>query len=222
MITVLIADDDPNICKLLTMYLEREGFEAKSVFRGDDALAACADIKPDIMILDVMMPGLDGYEVLRRLREADKALPVLMLTARGEVYDCVAGLDAGADDYIVKPFKPPELIARVRALLRRSVGEDGDAVAVGPLTVSRAAYSVAYSGNQINMPPRELELLYFLCKNKGVAFTREALLDRVWDYDFMGDSRTVDVHVKRLRERLGEAAGMIQTVWGVGYKLVEN
>ncbi|MCL2433051.1 MAG: response regulator transcription factor [Clostridia bacterium] len=222
MITVLIADDDVNICKLLSMYLEREGFAVKTAHRGDDALSMCAEHKPGLMILDVMMPGMDGYEVLRNLRQTDKNLPVLMLTARGEVYDCVAGLDAGADDYIVKPFKPPELVARVRALLRRTAGDGEDAVTVGGLTVSKASYSVSYNGSQINMPPRELELLYFLCKNKSVAFTREALLDRVWDYDFMGDSRTVDVHVKRLRERLGEAAGMIQTVWGVGYKLVEG
>jgi len=215
---ILVADDDANIGKLIGLVLGDQGMQVECVYRGDDAVARVRENPPDLLILDVMMPGLDGFEVLRELRQENTKLPILMLTALSSIEDCVQGLELGADDYLIKPFKTPELIARVKALLRR-VGGNEDAVSVGALRVSKTAYEVTFEGQPIAMPPRELELLYFLCKNPGHTFSREALLDKVWGYEFLGDSRTVDVHVKRLRERLGERAGaVLGTVWGIGYK----
>jgi len=217
MTKILVADDDVNICKLISLYLTKEGHEVYFVHRGDDALVACESTPPDLLILDIMMPGLDGFEVLSRIRRT-YTFPILMLTARGEVFDCVQGLELGADDYIVKPFKPLELTARIRALLRRTTPASDDTAALGELIISKTAYTVTWQGQVIPMPPRELELLYFLVKNRDIAFSRDTLLDRVWGYEYNGDSRTVDVHVKRLRERLGDAGAYLQTVWRVGYK----
>nr|MDD6335562.1 response regulator transcription factor [bacterium] len=217
---ILIADDDANIGKLISLYLTKEGFTVKTCLRGDDALDICLKDPPKLLILDVMMPGMDGWNVLRTLRQ-DQSFPVLMLTARGETFDKVMGLEMGADDYVVKPFEPRELVARVKALLRRVPQQEDNrrTLRAGKLSVSLAEYEVRVSGKAVPMPPRELELLYFLMNHPGQAFTREQLLEHVWGYDFFGDSRTVDVHVKRLRERLGaEIGGMIKTVWGVGYK----
>ncbi len=221
---ILVVDDDPNISRLVELYLVRENFEVKTAARGDDAVNEFRRLPPDLMLLDVMLPGMDGYQVLKTIRKSG-TIPVIMLTARDETFDKVLGLELGADDYITKPFDPKELVARVKAVLRRSQGEaeeakDTDLTFPG-LTVSVARYEVRYEGAPVEMPPRELEVLYFLAGHPNQVFTREQLLRQVWDYDFLGDSRTVDVHIKRVREKLpgSEKYGWeIHTVRGVGYK----
>ncbi len=221
--SVLLVDDDPNIVRLVQLYLEKEGFEVRTAARGDDALASFRKNPPDLILLDVMLPGLDGMGVLKAVRRTS-AIPVIMLTARDETFDKVLGLELGADDYITKPFETKELIARVRAVLRRSAPAESqdDTLAFPGLTVSLARYEVHYEGRRVDMPPKELELLYFLASHAGQVFTRDQLLEDVWGFDFIGDSsRTVDVHIKRVREKLPgrEQYGWdIVTVWGVGYK----
>ena len=220
---VLVVDDDPNISRLVELYLEKENFEVKTVARGDDAITEFHRLPPDLMLLDVMLPGMDGYQVLKTVRKSG-AIPVIMLTARDETFDKVLGLELGADDYITKPFDPKELTARVKAVLRRTQGgeEESDTDLTFPgLTVSISQYEVRYEGNRVEIPPRELEVLYFLARHPNQVFTREQLLKQGWDFDFFGDSRTVDVHIKRLREKLpgSEKYGWsIHTVRGVGYK----
>lgn len=222
--TILLVDDDPNILELIRLYLEKEGFHVVSAGRGDDALTIFRRDPPDLMILDVMLPGMDGWQVLKAVRRTS-SIPIIMLTARDETIDKVLGLELGADDYITKPPEMKELVARVRAVLRRSAAADeaaDDALSFPGLTLSLARYEVYYEGIRIEMPPKELELLYFLASHPNQVFTREQLLERVWGYDFAGDSdRTVDVHVKRVREKLPECAAhgwQIRTVWTVGYK----
>ncbi len=221
--TILLVDDDPSIATLVRLYLEKDGFAVETASRGDDALAAFRRNPPDLMLLDIMLPGMDGTDVLKSVRRTS-TIPVIMLTARDDTIDKILGLELGADDYITKPFDPKELVARVRAVLRRVGGpeEKDDTLAFPGLTVSLSQYEVRYEGQRVEMPPKELELLYFLASHAGQVFTREQLLEQVWGFDFAGDSsRTVDVHVKRVREKLPgrEAHGWdIVTVWGVGYK----
>ncbi len=222
---ILLVDDDGNISHLVRLYLEKEGFEVSGAARGDEALASFRKRQPDLVLLDVMLPGIDGLQVLKEIRKAGK-VPVIMLTAKDETFDKVLGLELGADDYITKPFENKELVARVKAVLRRSAGEcavEGteDIVSFPQLTVSLARYEVTYEGRGVEMPPKELEVLYYLASHPNMVFTREQLLERVWGFDFFGDSRTVDVHIKRLREKLPgcERYGWeIHTVWRVGYK----
>ncbi len=220
--TILVVDDDPNIAQLVKLYLEKEGFEVAIETRGDDAVAAFQKNPPSLMLLDIMLPGMDGYQVCRAIRQIS-AIPIIMLSAKDETFDKVLGLELGADDYITKPFEGKELVARVKAVLRRaSPGEsEKDTLSFPGLTISLEKYEVHYQGKLLEMPPKELEVLYFLAAHQNRVFTREQLLEQVWGFDFFGDSRTVDVHIKRLREKLtdSEALGWtIRTVWGVGYK----
>ena len=220
---ILLVDDDPNISRLVQLYLEKEGFEVKCADRGDDALAQFRRMPPDLMLLDVMLPGMDGWQVLKAVRKTS-SIPIIMLTAKDETFDKVLGLELGADDYITKPFDSKELVARVKAVLRRTQGTEEDKtdlLSFPGLTVSLSQYEVHYQGQKVEMPPKELEVLYFLASHQNQVFTREQLLEQVWGFDFFGDSRTVDVHIKRLREKLQDSekyGWCIKTVWGVGYK----
>ena len=217
--TILVIDDDKNILAILQMYLRKEGYDVVTGERGDTALKIFEQTQPMLVLLDVMLPGLDGWSVLGQLRQ-NSNVPVIMLTGRGDTMDRIQGLDLGADDYIPKPFDAKELIARIKAVLRRSTAPESDKTISYPgLSVSLDNYSVILDGKQIEMPPKEIELLFFLASREGKVFTREQLLEHVWGFDFFGDSRTVDVHVKRIREKIGDReAWQIKTVWGVGYK----
>jgi len=223
---ILLVDDDPNISHLVRLYLEKEGFAVTEAARGDTALESFQKEIPDLVLLDVMLPGLDGLQVLREIRKTSKA-PVIMLTAKDETFDKVLGLELGADDYVTKPFETKELVARVKAVLRRAPAaeekktDNDDTLRFPQLTISLARYEVTYEGRELEMPPKELEVLYYLASHPNMVFTREQLLERVWGFDFFGDSRTVDVHIKRLREKLPECEKYgweIHTVWRVGYK----
>jgi len=218
---ILVIDDDTNIGQLIKLYLEKEGYGVKHFLNGAEGLNAFKKQQYHIVVLDIMLPGMDGWEVCREIRKISD-ISIIMLTAKGEVFDKVLGLELGADDYIVKPFEPKELLARARAVLRRYKGgaEAGKKAAFKNLTVSLADYSVIYCGASIDLPPKELELLYFLATHSNKVFTREQLLEQVWGFDYFGDSRTVDVHIKRLREKFMEHndSWQIKTVWGVGYK----
>jgi two-component system OmpR family response regulator len=218
---ILLVDDDPNIRQLVSLYLEREGFEVQQAERGDEALKLFKAAAPTLILLDIMLPGMDGWQVCREVRKVSN-IPIIMLTAKDETFDKVLGLELGADDYISKPFDNKELIARIKAVIRRYQGESApDKELVFPgLSINISHYTVFYMGRQVDMPPKELELLYFLANHPNAVFTREQLLEQVWGYDFFGDSRTVDVHIKRLREKLNgdELGWSLKTVWGVGYK----
>ena len=222
MLKILLVDDDPNIRQLVNLYLVKEGFEVIMASRGDEALKLFKESPPNLMLLDIMLPGMDGWQVCREVRKVSN-IPIIMLTAKDETFDKVLGLELGADDYVVKPFDMKELVARIKAVSRRFQAADTPEreLSFPGLTINIDQYTVKYMGRELEMPPKELELLYFLASHPGMVFTREQLLEQVWDYDYFGDSRTVDVHVKRLREKLteGEKLGwMIKTVWGVGYK----
>ena len=224
---ILIVDDDRNICELLRLYIEKENFETAIANTGRAALDLFASFRPDLVLLDIMLPELDGWQVCREIRKTSQC-PIIMLTAKGEVFDKVLGLELGADDYMVKPFDSKELVARVKAILRRharaSGKETGEAepakiVNLPGLSVNLSNYEVFCDGERVEMPPKELELLYFLASSPNRVFTREQLLDRIWGYEYAGDTRTVDVHVKRIREKIRDhEAWAILTVWGVGYK----
>ena len=216
---ILICDDQMMIHETLGIYLESEGFEHISAMDGEEALMLYEKEKPDLIILDIMMPKLSGTEVCRKLREKSR-VPIIMLTAKGEEIDRILGLELGADDYIPKPFEAKELLARIKAVLRRSSAPENEKEIRFPgLTVSLDNYSVTLDGRPLDMPPKEIELLFFLASREGKVFTREQLLEQVWGFDFFGDSRTVDVHVKRIREKIGERPEWeLKTVWGVGYK----
>jgi DNA-binding response OmpR family regulator len=211
-----------NILRLISLYLDREGYEAVEAERGNDALRMFKASPPNLMLLDIMLPGMDGWQVLREVRKIS-AIPIIMLTAKDETFDKVLGLELGADDYIVKPFDTKELVARIKAVLRRYQAQDAPEkeLSFPGLSINITQYSVTFMGKSIETPPKELELLYFLAANKNVVFTREQLLEQVWGYDFFGDSRTVDVHIKRLRDKFdinNEMGWSLKTVWGVGYK----
>ena len=221
---ILIVDDDNNIAELISLYLTKECFETKIVNDGEQALKEFDSFHPDLLLLDLMLPGIDGYQVCRELRHTSD-VPIIMLSAKGETFDKVLGLELGADDYIIKPFDAKELVARVRAVLRRfkvrqPAAPSGEkSVSYPDLTINLTNYSVTYMGKQVDMPPKELELLYFLASSPNQVFTREQLLDHIWGYEYVGDTRTVDVHVKRIREKLNsEDEWGIRTVWSVGYK----
>lgn len=224
---VLVVDDDPSIARLVQLYLEKEGFHVRTVGRGDDAVNEFRRLPPDLLLLDVMLPGMEGTEVLKTIRKTS-SIPVIMLTAREETFDKVLCLELGADDYITKPFDSKEMVARVRAVLRRTQGsedETDNTLSYPGLTVSLSEYEARYEGRKLEMPPKELEVLYFLASHPNQVFTREQLLKQVWDFDFFGDSRTVDVHIKRLREKLpdsGKYGWSIHTVRGVGYKFEKS
>ncbi|HPU41742.1 MAG TPA: response regulator transcription factor [Acetivibrio clariflavus] len=218
---VLVIDDDVNICELIRLYMEKEGFEVLTIYNGIKAVEAFKTFAPNIVILDIMLPGADGWQVCREIRKISN-IPIIMLSAKGETFDKVLGLELGADDYIVKSFEPKELVARVKAVLRRYEHRDIDVqeVVYPNLVINKSDYTLKVNGNYLDVPPKELELLYFLASNPNKVFTREQLLEQVWGFDFYGDSRTVDVHIKRLREKLeGENQNwQLKTVWGVGYK----
>ena len=226
---ILIVDDDYNIAELISLYLTKECFETKIVGDGEEALRVFPEFQPNLILLDLMLPGIDGYQVCRELRSTSQ-VPIIMLSAKGEIFDKVLGLELGADDYMIKPFDSKELVARVKAVLRRyqppvqtpasSVTEQhGNFIEYPDLIVNLTNYSVIYNGHSIELPPKELELLYFLASSPNQVFTREQLLDHIWGYEYIGDTRTVDVHIKRLREKIkGNDKWALTTVWGIGYK----
>lgn len=223
---ILVVDDDVNIAELISLYLTKECFDTRVVHDGEMALEVFDSYQPNLIILDLMLPGIDGYQVCREIRGKSNT-PIIMLSAKGEVFDKVLGLELGADDYLLKPFDTKELVARVKAVLRRyqpapaptASPSDLKCVAYDDLVVNLSNYSVLYQNVQLDMPPKELELLYFLASSPNQVFTREQLLDHIWGYEYIGDTRTVDVHVKRLREKIKDhASWRIATVWGIGYK----
>lgn len=218
---VLVVDDDINICELIRLYLEKEGYEVLTVYNGRSGMETFGEAAPHIVILDIMLPGIDGWQVCREIRKISN-IPIIMLTAKGETFDKVLGLELGADDYMVKPFEPKELVARVKAVLRRYERKEFDVreIVFPNLVINKTTYVVRLNGKELELPPKELELLYFLASNPNKVFTREQLLEHVWGFDFYGDSRTVDVHIKRLREKIDmpDQVWQLKTVWGVGYK----
>lgn len=225
----MIVDDDSNIAELISLYLIKECFDTLIVSDGEEALLKLSTYEPDLILLDIMLPGIDGYEVCTEIRKTNQ-VPIIILSAKTEVFDKVLGLKLGADDYMIKPFDSKELVARVKAVLRRfhptlsttkitPPSQTGSYVEYDDLIINITNYSVTYKGEQLDMPPKELELFYFLASQPNQVFTREQLLDRLWGYEYIGDTRTVDVHVKRLREKLGShPSWAISTVWGIGYK----
>jgi len=221
---IYVVDDDKNICEIVSLYLEKEGFDVEQIYDGQTALKKIQEKPPKLVILDIMLPGIDGIALCREVRKFSK-VPIIMLTAKGDTLDKVLALEIGADDYIVKPFDGKELVARVKAVLRRHEpeSEEKQAVPYPELYVSLSEYKVVYKGQNVDLTPKELELLYFLCTHPNRVFTRDQLLENVWGYDYMGDSRTVDVHIKRLREKMGDGPNWkLTTVWGVGYKFEVN
>ncbi|MBQ7616252.1 MAG: response regulator transcription factor [Butyrivibrio sp.] len=222
---ILIVDDDNNIAELISLYLVKECFETKICNDGETAINTFDTFKPNLVLLDLMLPGIDGYQVCREIRTKSQ-VPIIMLSAKGEVFDKVLGLEMGADDYMEKPFDSKELVARVKAVLRRfkpqvqEVQESNDKVVRYPdLEINMTNYSVTYMGERVDMPPKELELLYFLAASPNHVYTREQLLDQIWGYEYIGDTRTVDVHIKRLREKLSDHDNWrLATIWGIGYK----
>lgn len=222
---ILIVDDDENIAELISLYMTKECFETKIVYDGESALREVSGFAPDLILLDLMLPGIDGYQVCREVRQKSQT-PIIMLSAKGEVFDKVLGLELGADDYLEKPFDTKELVARVKAVLRRyktaaptQPPSDAKQVSYPNLTINLTNYSVIYNGKTVDMPPKELELLYFLAASPNHVYTRDQLLNQIWGYDYIGDTRTVDVHIKRLREKIKDhESWRISTIWGVGYK----
>lgn len=224
---ILIVDDDISIADLISLYLTKECFETRLVHNGEDALKAFETFKPNLILLDLMLPGIDGYDVCKEIRKTS-SVPIIMLSAKGETFDKVLGLELGADDYIIKPFDSKELVARVKAVLRRfkpipdetnSTKSNNGIVEYPNLKINLTNYSVTYMSKNIYMPPKEIELLYFLTSSPNQVFTREQLLDHIWGYEYIGDTRTVDVHIKRIREKIKDhKSWSISTVWGIGYK----
>ena len=222
---ILIVDDDEHISELISLYLTKEFYDTKIVYDGEEALRQFRLFSPNLILLDLMLPGIDGYQVCREIRQQSN-VPIIMLSAKGEVFDKVLGLELGADDYLIKPFDSKELVARVKAVLRRyqpaqaaQTKPAGKYVEYPDLTINLTNYSVVYKEKTVDMPPKELELLYFLASSPNQVFTREQLLDHIWGYEYIGDTRTVDVHIKRLREKIKDhASWAISTVWGIGYK----
>jgi DNA-binding response OmpR family regulator len=224
---ILVVDDDQNICELLRLYLEKEGYNVILSHDGEEAIVKFNALNPDMVLLDIMLPGLDGWQVCREIRKKSN-VPIIMLTAKGETFDKVLGLELGADDYVVKPFDTKEVIARIKAVLRR-IGQNGQTeevkeVRYDKLVVNMTRYELKVDGKVIDTPPKELELLFHLASNPNRVYTRDQLLDEVWGFEYYGDSRTIDVHVKRLREKLEGVSDQwaLKTVWGVGYKFEVN
>lgn len=221
-VKVLIVDDDPNIAELLQLYIEKDGYETKIAYDGRGALLEVDSFKPDLILLDIMLPGMDGWQVCKEVRKKAK-MPIIMITAKGETFDKVLGLELGADDYIVKPFDAKEVLARVKAVLRRYMNDEEGAkeVTLDGLYINMSNYELRIKGKKVEIPPKEMELLYFLASNLNRVYTRDQLLDAVWGFEFFGDSRTVDVHIKRIREKIDGISDQwsLKTVWGVGYKI---
>jgi len=220
---ILVVDDEKDIVQLIRYNLEREGFKVESASDGNEALKRANEIKPDLILLDIMLPGKDGYEVMKSLNQNEKTanIPVIFLTAKSAEFDEVLGLELGADDYIVKPISPRKLVSRIRAVLRRSEGvktEDGKNIDFGEILIDRESYLVKIKGNQVFFPRKEFEILYYLASHEGKVISRETLLSRIWGADVYVGDRTVDVHIRKIREKLGEHADMIETIKGVGYK----
>lgn len=222
---ILIVDDDNNIAELISLYLTKECYETSIAPDGETALEQFKTFEPNLILLDLMLPGMDGYQVCREIRSTSST-PIIMLSAKGEIFDKVLGLELGADDYMEKPFDSKELVARVKAVLRRykptniqTKSSEDEEVSYPNLVVNMTNYSVIYMGNKVDMPPKELELLYFLASSPNHVFTREQLLNQIWGYDYIGDTRTVDVHIKRIREKINDHDNWkISTIWGIGYK----
>lgn len=221
---VLIVDDDENIAELIALYLNKECYETRMVYDGEEALKVFPSFRPHLILLDLMLPGMDGYGVCKEIRKTSQ-VPIIMVSAKGELFDRVLGLELGADDYLVKPFEPKELIARVKAVIRRTQTiaytdeKIGQQVSYPGLIINMTNYDVNYQNQKVDMPPKELELLYFLASSPNQVFTREQLLDHIWGYEYAGDTRTVDVHIKRIREKIKDnESWSISTVWGIGYK----
>lgn len=226
MIRILVVDDDPNISELLNIYLEKEGYEVRTAADGNEGVALFKAYSPDLVLLDIMMPRKDGWQVCREIREIS-SVPIIMITAKGETIDKVLGLELGADDFIVKPFDMKEVFARIKAVLRRYSNANtinGDVVKFDGIEISKSRFELKLRDVPVDIPPRELELIYFLASNCNLVFTRDQLLDKVWGYDYLGDSRTVDVHIKRLREKLEGVSDKweLKTIWGIGYKFEVN
>lgn len=221
--TILVVDDERNIVELARLYLEKEGYRVESAGDGGTALDKVRSLKPALLILDLMLPVIDGWDVCRKVR-ADNDIPILMLTARSDDVDKIVGLELGADDYLTKPFNPRELVARVRAILRRTERKSAPAktLSIGKLTIEPDKREVKVDGQPITLRTREFDLLYMLAENREKVFSREQLLEKVWGFDFYGETRTVDVHIARLRDRLKSSDVAIETVWGIGYKLTGN
>ncbi len=222
--TILVIDDDYNICELVRMYLEKEGYSVETANSGNAGVDKVRLMQPSLVLLDIMLPGMDGFEVCREIRKTSN-VPIIMLTAKDDTFDKVLGLELGADDYISKPFDTRELVARIKAVMRRCDGKtDGMSnekeIEYENIKINQENYELQINGKTVDVPPKELELLYFLACNPNKVFTREQLLDEIWGYDFFGDSRTVDVHIKRIREKIepAESGWTLKTVWGVGYK----
>lgn len=220
---ILIVDDDENICELLNLYLKKDGFDTSTAYNGRQAVELAEKYNPDLILLDIMLPELDGWQVCREIRKKSE-VPIIMLTAKGETFDKILGLELGADDYVTKPFDTKEVVARIKAVLRRSneseKTEKKEEVRFDKLVINFTNYELVVDGKPIDTPPKELELIYHLASNPNRVYTRDQLLDEVWGFDYYGDSRTVDVHVKRLREKLENVSDKwsLKTVWGVGYK----
>lgn len=215
---ILIVDDDTNICELLRLYIEKEGFEASIANDGETALKMFDTVNPDLILLDIMLPGLDGWQVCREIREHSR-VPVIMLTARSDERDELQGFELGVDEYISKPFSPKILVARVGAILRRTLGADpGELLKAGGIEIDKTAHLVKLDGKPIELSFKEFELLTYFVENQGIALSREKILNNVWNYDYFGDARTIDTHVKKLRSKLEEKGDYIKTIWGMGYK----
>lgn len=219
---ILCIDDDNNILDLLCMYLQKEGYEVRTASDGQEGVSLFRSYEPDLVLLDIMMPRMDGWQVCKEIRKVSSK-PIIMVTAKGETIDKVVGLELGADDFIVKPFDMKEVCARIKAVLRRYAKQDssdGEVIKFDNIEISLQKYELKIKGKAVDLPPKELELIYFLASNYNRVFTRDQLLDKVWGFDYLGDSRTVDVHIKRLREKLENASDkwMLKTIWGVGYK----
>ena len=223
--TILIVDDEVNICELIRLYVEKEGYKAIIANDGKTAMEKFKSQAPDLVLLDIMLPIKDGWQVCREIRAINNT-PIIMLTAKGETFDKVLGLELGADDYVVKPFEPKELVARIKAVLRRTAifevepEPEEEEITFDGLSINQSTYEIYLDGKKIEMPPKEFELLHFLAKNTNKVYTRDQLLDEIWGYEFFGDSRTVDVHIKRIREKIEteDKNWHLKTVWGVGYK----
>ena len=219
-IKILVIDDDPHISELVKLYLEKDGYEVYTAADGEEGINKFKAVQPKLVVLDIMLPVVDGMQVCTEIRRIDNT-PIIMLSAKGEVFDKVLSLELGADDYMVKPFEPKELVARVKAVLRRSAQkeENVENVVYKDIVINITDYTVTYKGKRVEMPPKEIELLYYLASHPKKVFTREQLLEQVWGFEYFGDSRTVDVHIKRIREKVaGNEEWNIKTVWGIGYK----
>ena len=214
---ILIVDDDENIAELISLYLIKECFETTTVHDGEAALRVFSDFKPNLILLDLMLPGMDGYQVCREIRRYSK-IPIIMLTAKGDEQDELQGFDLGVDEYISKPFSPKILVARVEAILRRSSTMSQEVIDVGGIHIDKSAHQVLVDGKNVDLSYKEFELITYFAENQGIALSREKILNNVWNYDYFGDARTIDTHVKKLRSKLGDKGDYIKTIWGMGYK----